>query len=175
MKEIWKPIPSLDGIYEASNFGRVKSNNFYNKKEPKILSEFNNGSGYLYFTISINNKRRNVYVHRVICEAFNLMCEGMSIVNHKNGIKNDNRAENLEWCNHSINMKHAYDNGFNHVGGKKVNAIKVIDTKTNMVFDCIRDAADYYGIKYGLMKEALNRNQVTHKNPIYARLKKIVK
>lgn len=175
MKEIWKLILSLDGIYEASNLGRIKSNNFYNKKVPKILSLVNNGNGYLYFTISINNKRRNVYVHRAVCEAFNPTIDGMNIVNHKNGLKNDNRVENLEWCNSSMNMKHAYDNGFNHSGGKKVNAIKVIDTETNMVFDCIREASDYYGIKYGLMKEALNRDHVNHKNPIYARLKKIIK
>ena len=111
MKEIWKLILSLDGIYEASNLGRIKSNNFYNKKVPKILSLVNNGNGYLYFTISINNKRRNVYVHRAVCEAFNPTIDGMNIVNHKNGLKNDNRVENLEWNTYSENTLHAFKHG----------------------------------------------------------------
>jgi hypothetical protein len=174
MEEIWKKIPSLDGLYEASNFGRIKSyNTHYHKKEAKILSLNNNGNGYLYFTISIKNKRRNVYVHRAVCEAFNATIKEMNFVNHLNGIKNDNRIENLEWCNSSMNMRHAFDTGLCPKGGKKKNAIKLIDIETNMIFDCIKDAANFYNINYGTMKDALGKNNFKYKNPIYSRLKKL--
>lgn len=176
MKEIWKPIPSLNGLYEASNFGRIKSlNGSYHKKDNQLMSLIDNSSGYLYFTVSINNQRKNIYVHRAVCEAFHLNQREYKYVNHKDGIKSNNHATNLEWCDGSKNMKHAYSIGLIKAGGGKTNSIKVIDNKTGMIFDCIREAADYFGIKYNLMKEALNRSTPNKRNEIYSRLSKIQK
>jgi hypothetical protein len=56
-------------------------------------------------------KRVNYYVHRLVCEAFIENKRNLPCVNHKNGLKSDNRAENLEWCSYAQNTSHAIENG----------------------------------------------------------------
>lgn len=122
MKEIWKDIPEYVGQYQASNLGKIKSLKF-NKEF--ILKYKYKENGYAVLVLCKYGKRRNKYIHRLILEAFygksDLDC------NHKNGIKTDNRLENLEYCTRSENIKHAYRiglsksynrKGINHPGCK---------------------------------------------------------
>ncbi len=113
MSEIWKSIEGYNGLYEVSNFGRVKSYCLdavgLMKKDykPKMMKDSSNGLGYRYVVLSKNNNSKNLYIHRLVLKAFVPNPQNKPQVNHKNGIKDDNKLENLEWCTRSENAKHA--------------------------------------------------------------------
>ena len=111
--EIWKNVPGYEGLYQCSNLGRIKSmsslvkcSNGFRKTKEKILKHYQKcDDKYCYIYLG----RKNCYlVHRVISMAFNNNIENKPCVNHKNGIKSDNRACNLEWVTYSENEKHSY-------------------------------------------------------------------
>jgi NUMOD4 motif/HNH endonuclease len=111
--EIWKEIQEF-ADYQFSSLGRIKS--FKTSKNGEILKLNLAKNGYVYTHLSINDKVISRTVHRLIAKAFLDNPNGYKLVNHKNGIKNDNRVENLEWCTASQNNKHMYDTlGRSHI------------------------------------------------------------
>ena len=106
--EQWKPIEGTDGKYEVSNLGRVRTNG----KRPGMLKLTKQKSGYRYAMIQLSNgKQKNCRVHRLVAEHFLPNPDNMKEVNHKDGNKDNNRADNLEWCTRSHNVKHSFDTG----------------------------------------------------------------
>ena len=103
--EIWKDIKGYEGYLQISNLGRVKSLERkvktyygYRIKKEKILSASHDINGYLDVKICVNYRTTSLKVHRLIAEAFIPNPESKPTVNHINGIKDDNRIENLEWA-----------------------------------------------------------------------------
>ena len=109
MKEIWKDIKDYEGLYQVSNLGRIKSLKGYHRKE-RILKLRNNLYGYLTVGLSKYNKVKRRKIHRLVAEAFIPNPNNYEQVNHIDGNKLNNAVFNLEWCNRSYNMKHAYEN-----------------------------------------------------------------
>lgn len=106
--EQWKPIEGTDGKYEVSNLGHVRTNG----KRPGLLTLTKQKSGYRYAMIQLSNgKQKNCRVHRLVAEHFLPNPDNMKEVNHKDGNKDNNRADNLEWCTRSHNVKHSFDTG----------------------------------------------------------------
>lgn len=102
--EIWKKIKGFPK-YQISNFGRVKS--FKQKRNGRILKQqINIVNGYLQIRLSRNNRVETKFVHRLLLKLFTNSNYTDLEINHINGIKSDNRLENLEWINHFKNMKH---------------------------------------------------------------------
>ena len=114
--EEWKPMSGYEDYCEASTLGRIKvlqrkviekSGKVKNLKE-KILTLGYYSNGYEQFSLSINNVRYTGIVHRLIAKTFLPNPENLPVINHKNGIRDDNRICNLEWCTQSYNGKHAF-------------------------------------------------------------------
>lgn len=105
-------MPGFKGIYEVTDAGNVISLRvgFPSFKNGKELS-FSIRHGYSYVPLSKKRKRYFKRVHRIVAIAFIPNKLKLPYINHKNGIKTDNRVENLEWCTQKDNIRHAIEMG----------------------------------------------------------------
>ena len=126
--EIWKDIDGYKGRYQVSDQGAIKSLvSRHGIPSEKRLKLHKNNIGYLNVGLcDINGRVRRYYVHRLVCKAFVGDIPPRYEVNHKNGIKEDNRAANLEIVTSSENQQHAYRTGLQKplTTGKGIVALK---------------------------------------------------
>ena len=165
-EERWKWIKGYEGLYTISDQGRVmgmpkKTHCGHIMKKGKIWS------GYEKVSLCKNNLKRCYSVHRLVAKAFISNSDNKPEVNHKNGDRADNRAENLEWVTRGENEKHAY-----RTLGKKPNAPWRDKPNPNLrkftpeqVIDIRSDNRPYrvIGADYGVSKTAI-RDIKTKKN-----------
>lgn len=164
MKEIWEAIPGYDGNYLASNKGRVKS--VYRVLgnggiQPEAIKKQRNSKGYNVVSIKYNNIKKTLKVHRLVALSFIPNPDKKPQINHINGIKKDNRVENLEWSTGSENVQHAFDIGLNkqYTGSDHYMAVKVNQFTKDGIFvktwGCISDACRRYNIKIQSLSSCL--------------------
>lgn len=108
MSEQWRSVLGYEGLYEVSNLGHVVSVKFNKRKRlnPKPTSR-----GYKRITLRKDRKRKGVFVHEMVLEAFVSQRPDGLVANHKNGDKSDNRVQNLEWITQKQNVHHAIRKG----------------------------------------------------------------
>lgn len=108
MEEIWKQIEGGYEEYQVSNFGQIKS---LKSKNEKILHLDKDRYGYMNVKLCKNGTMKKFKVHRLVAMAFIENPNGFPEINHKDGNKENNFVENLEWVTKSQNIKHAFDTG----------------------------------------------------------------
>lgn len=162
MKVIWKDI--CDN-YKVSNTGQV-----YSKLSNKILKPQKHTEGYLKVLLSGLKGQKNFFVHRLVAMAFVENAENKHCVNHKNGCKEDNRADNLEWVSYSENQKHSVRTLGNkpykfplYLGKNHWESKKICQIKNNKVI------AEFYGCGEASRKTGIHENSI--RNVIHNRAK----
>lgn len=142
-EEIWKDIAGFEGIYQISNFGRVKSLGRYSIQKhwvtEKLLNSHPNNSGYLDVSLYDNGKRIHKKIHRLVAEAFIPNPNNLPEVDHIDTNKYNNHVSNLRWCTSSenhlnpITRKHRSDN----LKGRKLSQeqIKKMSKQVNVYKD----------------------------------------
>lgn len=154
--ERWKEIKDYEGIYEVSSAGRVRSlptiqhfvqgTAYVERFFPgKVLKGYKNTNGYIYVDLHKDGSRIKRYIHQLVAEAF---CEGYAegfTVNHKNYIRTDNRAENLEWMSIADNL--AYSNTAINLPDNGRSVVQM-DDNGNIIakYRTIKDASKSVGV-----------------------------
>ena len=116
LPEVWKKVKGYEDLYDVSSLGRI-----WSRTRPNTLGYIRQGRfrkfrvnlyGYCQLLLcDLDGVRKTFLVHRLVAAAFIGSCPKSKEVNHKNGVKTDNRVTNLEYVTHAKNTQHAYDNG----------------------------------------------------------------
>lgn len=105
-KIIWKDIPGYEGLYKVSNTGKV-----FSCVTNRELSVIQKKDGYTCISLCDKDHNKKQYrIHQLVAKAFISNPNNLPMINHKNEIKNDNRVENLEWCNNFYNSNYGNRN-----------------------------------------------------------------
>ena len=132
--EEWRDVVGYEGLYQVSNFGRVKS---FQKNKVKILKSNLGIGGYLRVVLCKNEKKKNRFVHVLVAKAFITNPENKTQVNHRDGNKKNNHVSNLEWVTPKENIEHAFKNGLRKIGYEHHEAKLLPDQIREVRRDCV--------------------------------------
>lgn len=137
MQEQWRIIKEASN-YEISNTGKVR-----NRISLRILKGRKTKGGYLQVSLKIDETQKflNRYIHRLVAQYWIDNIENKKEVNHKDGNKENNNIENLEWVTPSENQKHRHSIGIRTTSNKKVGKF-TIDGKLIAEYNSIQEAAN---------------------------------
>jgi hypothetical protein len=157
-------------VYENGDieimFGSDKRKTAY----PRLVNQHKNKQGYTKVRIFVNGRYRNFFTHRLVAQAFISNPKNKKTVNHINGVKNDNRIENLEWATQQENNRHARRTGLsvNKLGEDNLLSKIILDTESGVFYSCAREVSDLYNIPYSTMRSKLNGRLKNNTKFIYA-------
>jgi hypothetical protein len=176
-KEIWKDIVGYEGLYQVSNLGRIKSfartwicgDRNSKKNKPETISKLHhNKQKYLQVWLCKNGEPKNFRVHRLVAQAFIPNPQNKKTINHINGVKDDNRVENLEWLTIQENLNHALINNLRVFakGEKHGNSVltkeKVLEIRKMQGSFTKMDIAKKFNVSHKTIRAVLNRSTWQH-------------
>lgn len=133
--EIYKDVIGYEGLYKVSNYGNIISVARHRRKESKVLKQCLLRTGYYCIDLCNNGVIKKHLVHRLVANAFLDNHLNKEQVNHINGIKNDNKLENLEWCTRSENQLHSIKTGLRSAKGEKNSQSKLNELQVMDIFN----------------------------------------
>lgn len=165
--EIWKDIVEYEGLYQISNYGNVKN------KHNKLLKLRKDKNGYLIAYLYKNNIMKCKKTHRLVAQAFIPNIHNKPQINHKDGNKENNYVDNLEWVTNKENIIHCWENNFHKkkFGSDHDNAVKIkqYDVNGNFIknWNSIVEASKYYDTTISNIWHCLNGYNKTAKGYIW--------
>lgn len=164
--EEWKAISEFEGIYEISNYGRVKRLQRVAVRGPgtvrtlkELIRKTRLNQGYETLFLKNGAVNKNVKIHRLVAQEFIDNPHSKIEVNHKDGNKTNNYVGNLEWCTRKENAVHAFRNGLikfrkgQECLNAKLSNEKVIDIKKRIGAGV---SSVIIGEKFGVSKNTIN-------------------
>lgn len=162
--EEWTPIPEFNGAFCVSNLGRVKAIERRSadgrRLRERIVPQFIDRYGYCVVSLCADRKPRHRKVHRLVAQAFVPNKDGYDQVNHKDENKQNNAAENLEWCSCRYNL--AYGTRPYRVSGANSTNAKLTESDVKEIRANYKPHSKQFGVltlaqKYGVGKSAIKR------------------
>jgi hypothetical protein len=167
-KEIWKAIECYEGLYEVSNWGRVRSfpRVFYfdnGKSQFRCARILKQSNLYGYRVVGLKDKNGIVHttrVHRLVASAFIPNPNNLPQINHKNEIRYDNKVENLEWCNGEYNTNYGTRNL--RAGQHIRRDVFAYDANWNLIgkYNSLKDASDNLGVNMFTIGGCINNHRL---------------
>ena len=141
--------------YSLEDYIITKEGLIINKHNNYTLKPQLNGKGYLRVSIG----KKLCFVHRLVAQKYIPNPNNLPQVNHKNGIKTDNRVENLEWCDNIQNRKHAIENKLHLCGEQcrwsKLKEKDVIFIRKNKNLKA-KDLSKMFNVSVSTIKSIIN-------------------
>jgi hypothetical protein len=171
--EIWRPVVGFEGYYEVSNLGVVRSVTRRISREGRqgdltkqgqILQGFVTPKGYVRLQLVRDGQVKNCMIHRLVAEAFLPNPENKPEVNHKDGNKQRNVVDNLEWMTSGENLQHAYDEGLKQGTAKYVVHCPEEDITTIGITKMVQalQSRGYADVSPGAIWLCINGDNATH-------------
>lgn len=167
--EVWKDIESHKSLYEVSSFGNISSLNYNKTKKRKNRPVQIHTNEYSLIRLSKKGITTNHFVHRLVAQAFIPNPENKPQVNHKNGIRNDNRLDNLEWVTAKENTSHGMKRGTIGPLGElhqnsKVTEKEVLEIRSKYIYGeyGYMRLGKEYGVSHSTIKDIVLNRRWTH-------------
>lgn len=174
MVEEWKDVVGYEGVYEISNYGRVrthKNKTTYTSRhgirhwKQRILKEKAKNNRDVRISLWKDGKSKDYLVHRLVAEAFIPNPANKPTVNHIDGNPRNNYVENLEWATYQENNNHAFDNKLIQTAHPVTLVNQVTGEKMN--FRSLAKASEYIGFSAGYISNRLKQGKKIKGYDIY--------
>lgn len=167
MTEIWKDVVGYEGLYEVSNKGEVRTHKdkvTWSKqhqtwrcwKQRSLKNKTPNGRD-VRVSLWKDGKHKDFLVHRLVAFAFIPMIEDKNCINHIDGDPKNNYVDNLEWCNHLENNRHAFEN--NLIDTQKSVKLTHLKLGIQLEFISMSKASKWLGRNNGYLSGVLKSNK----------------
>ncbi len=163
-----KDVPGFENLYAITQEGKVWSYPKSNRQQGKWLAPVFDKDGYIKIALSKNGKFFYKRVHCLVAQTYIENPFNLPHVNHLNGVKDDNRIENLEWCTPSQNRLHSYKMGFESQQGEKNACAKLNEKSVREIRkkcatgERVCDIAREYGVHHVTIIDIRKRRNWAH-------------